>query len=143
MKNLFLIFAMSIFVSKIEAQTQLTFSRGKVEVFNPISDEWSGWPAEYTYFQSNLEPTIKVTNLDDQGVEFLIDFWYNGDHNRFTVTYNGYNATNDWYKYIDDAGDEICLRGATMSYLAQNGWPDTKVQVYFWLYSKDCALLVE
>lgn len=143
MKNLFLIFALSILVNKIDAQTNLTFKKGKMEVFDPIAGTWAGWPDEYNYFQINSEPMIKLTNLDDQGTEFLVDFWCNGEQNHFTVTYNGYNATNNWYKYNDDAGDEICVRGTTMSYLAQHGWPDSRVQIYFWIYSQNCAMLLE
>ena len=59
------------------------------------------------------------------------------------LSYSGYDNRNNWYKYIDANGDQVCILGATMSSLAQNGWPSTLVQIYFWIDSENYALLLE
>jgi hypothetical protein len=125
-----------------EAQRQLKITREKMETRNPYSGAWLGWPNDYSYFQAGSEPVLELTNLDNNG-SFLVSSLINGQIDHLTVRYSGYDATNNWYRYVDSDGNSVCVLGATMSYLAQYGWPSNAVQIYFWDYSQNMAVVFE
>jgi hypothetical protein len=143
MKSLIVILAIVFMGHQSQAQRWLKITKEKMETYNSYLRDWTGWPGAYSYFGEGYEPVLKITNLDTQGTDFLVSYVYNNSTSNLTVTYDGYDANNNWYKYTDVNGDQICIVGATMSSLAQNGWPGNHVQIYLWVYSEDYALLYE
>jgi len=141
MKQLIIILALAVAAGHTQAQTSLKITREKIEYWR--EGAWTGWPGSYTYFSKGQEPVIEINMLDDDGYRFQIRSWINGSYNSFNVTYKSYDATNDWYKYTDESGDEICTRGSKLSYLARNGWPGGLTQIYLWAYSKSLAVVME
>ncbi|MDR3716011.1 MAG: hypothetical protein P4L51_24665 [Puia sp.] len=144
MKLLFVMIAAILIGHSSQAQHRLKITKEKMEKYNAYSGGWSGWPEEYTYFQQGSEPVLEITNLDDRGVSFTLSVEVNGSRNSFTVSYTAYDAKNKWYKYTDENGDQVCIVGSTLSSLAQDGWPEgNRVQIYFWIYSQNYALVLE
>jgi len=143
MKQLILMLAAVIFIHQANAQTKLKITRAKKETYSSYTQAWSGWPGSYTYFSEGSRPVILINRLDDQGSDFSLDVWVNGTHSNFTVSYKGYDSKNNWYRYSDNYGDEICVLGSTLSSLAQYGWPQELTQIYLWIYSQNYALVLE
>ncbi len=126
------------------AQTSLKLSQVKTQFWNTSLSKWSGWPNQWQYYSSGNEPVVKITNLDDSGVKFRIGVWASNDYYSFIVTYNGYDNKNKWYIYKDSDGNDIRVFGSTLSSLARYGWPENqRVQIYFWLYSENYAMVLE
>ncbi len=87
---------------------------------------------------------ITITRLDDNGYTFKVDMVVNSQSFSFEVSYNGFDDKNNWTKYMDQNSDEIAIVGSTMSNLSQYGWPaNTRVQIYFWIYSGNYGLELE
>ncbi|RMG29647.1 MAG: hypothetical protein D6730_03540 [Bacteroidetes bacterium] len=143
-KTLFLLLStLVLFSTHTLAQKRLKLQKVKIQYWNDNLERWSGWPGSWTYLDDGKQPVMSITKLDDRGYRFKVQFWMSGEYFSFNTTYNGYDEDNEWHKYEDSNGDEIAIVGSTMSYLSKNGWPDNKVQVYFWLYSEDFALVME
>ncbi len=145
MKKLFIVLMIStIFATIAQAQNRLRLTKLKSTTFNKYASKWNSWPSVWSYFKEDQGPIIQSTGLDDRGVTFKIDTWISGKHSTFYVSYKRYDSKNGWYEYVDESGDEINVKGATLSYLSENGWPPgEKVQIYFWLFSEDMALVME
>ncbi|MEO5889134.1 MAG: hypothetical protein ABIQ31_02720 [Ferruginibacter sp.] len=143
MKSLIVIFALTFLGYQSQSQKLLKIAKAKYKTYNTRLSIWNAWPDSYTYFQKDAEPILKITKLDDEGVNFSMSVSLNGSNNSFTVSYKSYNSKNNWYIYEDASGDQICVVGATLSYLAQNSWPSNLVQIYFWIDSENYALLLE
>lgn len=142
MKQLIIVLALAVAAGHTQAQNSLKITREKIEYWR--NGTWTGWPDSYSYFTKGQEPVIEITSLDEDGYRFQIRTWINGSYSSFYVTYKTYDASSDWYKYVDESGDEICTRGARLSFLARNGWPSNNLtQIYLWAYSKSLAVVME
>ncbi len=125
------------------SQTSLRLTKIKIQYWNDYLSKWSGWPNDWSYYEYDAQPIIRLTKLDNEGYRFQIESWINGEYNSFSVSYNGYDSKNNWYEYTDTAGDMVAIKGSTLSNLSLYGWPDNLVQIYFWLYSADIAIVME
>jgi hypothetical protein len=140
MKILIATLAISLICFHTEAQSRLRMTKAKVIHF--VNGAWEKWPDNYTYFEDGAGPLLEISSVNS-ATDFSIACTYNGSYNKFTVSYAGYELKNDWYKYVDAVSDQVCIKGATLYALAQNGWPSNHIQVYLWIDSQDMAILLE
>lgn len=125
------------------SQQRLLITKMREETWNSNDKSWSGWPSTFTYYDKGSEPILTITRLDNDGYKFRVDMDIKGEKYSFDVTYSGYDSKNDWYKYDDVDGNQICIVGSTMSKLSQYGWPDSLVDIYFWIYTDNIAFDLE
>ena len=136
-----LIFCIS---SAVFAQKALKITRMRKVTFDTYNKVWSPWPNTWTTYQNGNNPVITITRLDNNGYTFKVDMVVNSQNFSFEVSYNGFDDKNNWTKYMDQNSDEIAIVGSTMSNLSQYGWPaNTRVQIYFWIYSGNYGLELE
>jgi len=86
---------------------------------------------------------LTLYRLDNDGYKFRVNMIIKGQNYTFDVAYSGYDDNNKWYKYKDENGDEIAVIGSTISKLSSYGWPDSVVQIYFWIYSQNLGIELE
>lgn len=144
MKSKFTIFFLLLTLATVSfsySQHRLKFRKSKVQYWDPVSKQWTGWPTDFTYFDEDEKPVLKFTSLSDGS--YLIGMWLEGEYSSFKVSYSTYRSDDECYVYEDGAGDQVWTCGSPMSSLAKNGWPSNKVQVYFWFFSDDLAMVWE
>ncbi len=143
-KGLLCLFFVFCVGSSVFAQKALKITRMRKVTFDTYNKVWSPWPTTWTTYQNGNNPVITITRLDDNGYTFKVDMVVNSQNYSFQVSYNGFDDKNNWTKYMDPNSDEIAIVGSTMSKLSEYGWPtDTRVQIYFWIYSGNYGLELE
>ena len=144
MKQIFLLVYALLFLSvNAFSQKSLKMTKAKFQSWNQYTEKWSGWSSNWQYFSKGKEPVLKLTKLDDEGSEFRVETWINDDYTDFSVAFKKYESENGWYVYEDSDGDQITIKGATLSSLCMYGWPKNVVQIYFWGYSRNFATVME
>jgi len=140
----FILFAVIFFIAiGAFAQRALKITKMRKVTWDTYSKVWSPWPTVWNTYDKGNEPIITITRLDDNGYRFKVDMVVSSQNYSFEVSYNGFDEKNNWTKYMDQNGDEIAIIGSTMSKLSQYGWPDSTVQIYFWIYSSNFGLELE
>jgi hypothetical protein len=143
LKKLFLLCFGVLIFSAAYSQKALKIIRMRQVGWDTENKAWSPWRDEWKTFDEGCEPVMTLYTLDNEGCKFRVDVTVKGMEFIFDVTYTGYDDYNKWYKYQDENGDEIAVVGSTISKLSLNGWPDTPVQLYFWVYTDQIALEME
>ena len=143
-KGFICLFFVFCICTNVVAQKALKITRMRKVTFDTYNKVWSPWPTTWTTYQNGNNPVITITRLDDNGYTFKVDMVVNSQSFSFEVSYNGFDDKNNWTKYMDQNSDEIAIVGSTMSNLSQYGWPaNTRVQIYFWIYSGNYGLELE
>lgn len=143
LKGFLMIMLMLATCGQAMAQRALKISRMRKVTWDSYNRAWSPWPATWSSYEKGNEPIITITRLDDNGYQFKVDMLVSSQNFSFNVSYNGFDEKNNWTKYMDPNGDEVAIVGSTMSKLSQYGWPDSVVQIYFWIYSSSMGLELE
>jgi hypothetical protein len=125
------------------AQQALKITRMREVKWDSYSRAWSPWPVDWRSYQAGNEPIISLSRLDNDGYRFRVDMRIGAQSFSFDVAYSGFDQKNNWSKYADANGDEVDIVGSTMSKLSQYGWPDSVVQIYFWIYSSNVGFELE
>lgn len=143
-KIFFIIILITLFSNLSFGQQSLKLTKVRHNYWNKFLDEWSGWSCDWRYYELGNEPIIKLSKLDDIGLQFKIEMWVDDKYSSLYVKYHSYDTKNEWSKYKSEDGNEVAIKGTTLSYLSTSGWPkDTTVQIYFWMYSSDFAIVLE
>ncbi len=142
-RKMFLLILACLIFNVAHSQMSLKITKMKQVTWSSYSNAWSPWPVDWRSYQRGAEPVITLYSLDDDGYKFRVITDINGQSFLFDVTFAGYDANNNWSKYKDVNGDEVDISGSTMTKLAMYGWPDSVVQIYFWIYSKGMGLVLE
>lgn len=124
------------------AQKAIKITRMKKTTWNSYYAKWNDWPAEWSSFDSGREPILTLYRLDDDGYKFRVYMRVQDQEFTFDFTYDKYDQDKNWYQYADGKGDEIAVQGSTLSKLSLYGWPDTVVEIYFWV-AYDSAFALE
>lgn len=125
------------------AQQALKITKMREVKWDSYSREWSPWPVDWRSYTAGNEPIITLYRLDNDGYRFRVNMTIGVQRFSFDVSYNGFDQKNNWSKYADANGDEVDIVGSTMSKLSQYGWPDSVVQIYFWIYSSNVGFELE
>jgi hypothetical protein len=142
-KKIFLVCITVLIVGVAYPQKALKITRMKGVGWDSYNNKWNEWPAEWRPYQVGSEPILTLYRLDDDGYSFRVNMTIKEQLFSFDITYAGFDQNNNWAKYKDVNGDEVDVAGSTMSNLSLNGWPDTTVQIYFWIYSQNIAYALE
>jgi len=131
-----------LIVNVAYSQMALKITRMKKISWNSYYGKWSDWPAEWTSYEVGREPILTLYRLDTDGYLFKVYMKIGDQEFSFDFAYEKYDADKNWYQYTDGKGNEIAVQGSTLSKLSLYGWPDSTVEIYFWV-SYDSAFALE